>query len=71
VAVHTSTRHCELGHELRHALEVLAEPSVTTGVGMFHLYRHNGAVQGEVFETEAAIEAGHAVYNELKRRRLN
>jgi len=60
-----------LGHELRHALEVLAEPSVTTGAGMFHLYRRNGAVQGEVFETEAAIEAGHAVYNELKRRRKN
>ena len=59
-----------LGHELRHALEVLAEPSVRTGPGMFQLYRHSGAVQG-VFETEAAIAAGDAVYLELKRRRAN
>jgi hypothetical protein len=56
-----------LGHELKHALEVLAEPSVRTGAGMFHLYRRNGAVQGETFETEEAIVAGNAVYRELKR----
>jgi hypothetical protein len=35
---------------------------------MVHLYR--GSVQG-VFETEAAIKAGEAVYVELKRRRAN
>ena len=56
-----------LGHELRHALEVLAEPSVRTGAGMFQLYRRNGAVQRETFETEEAIVAGNAVYRELKR----
>jgi hypothetical protein len=56
-----------LGHELRHALEVLAEPSVRTGAGMFNLYRRNGAVQGVTFETATAIVAGHAVYMELKR----
>jgi hypothetical protein len=60
-----------LGHELRHALEVLAEPSVRTGYGMLSLYKRNGAVQGETFETEAAIAAGDAVYNELRRRRKN
>ena len=60
-----------LGHELRHALEVLGEPSVRTGAGMFSLYRRNGAVQGVTFETEAAIAAGDAVYNELRRRRKN
>jgi len=60
-----------LGHELRHALEVLAEPSVRTGYGMLALYKRNGAVQGATFETEAAIKAGDAVYNELKRRRAN
>ena len=59
-----------LGHELRHALEVLAEPSLRTGAGMFNFYRHSGAVQG-VFETEAAIAAGDAVYLELKRHRKN
>ena len=60
-----------IGHELRHALEALAEPSVTTGYGMLSLYKRNGAVQGETFETQAAIKAGDAVYNELKRRRAN
>ena len=59
-----------LGHELRHALEVLAQPSVRTGAGMFNMYRHSGAVQS-VFETEAAIKAGDAVYIELKRSRKN
>ena len=59
-----------IGHELRHALEVLTESNVTTGAGMFHVYRHSGGVQG-VFETEAAIAAGDAVYLELKRRRAN
>jgi hypothetical protein len=56
-----------LGHELRHALEVLGEPSVRTGAGIFLMYKRNGAVQGETFETEAAIDAGDAVYLELKR----
>jgi hypothetical protein len=60
-----------LGHELRHALEVLAEPGVRTGTGMFLMYKRNGAVQGETFETEAAIVAGDAVYMELKRRLKN
>jgi len=58
-----------LGHELTHAREVLAEPSVRTGAGMFNLYRRNGAVRVQgVFETQAAIAAGDAVYIELKRR---
>ena len=60
-----------LGHELRHALEVIAEPSVRTGAGMFQLYTRNGAVQGVTFETEAAVEAGDAVYQELRRSRNN
>src|SRR5262245_5933305 len=41
-----------LGHELRHVLEVLAEPNVRTGAGMFQLYTRNGAVQGVAFETQ-------------------
>jgi hypothetical protein len=61
-----------LGHELAHTLEVLAEPNVRTGAGMFDLYRRNGAVRvQDVFETQAAIAAGDAVYIELKRRRNN
>jgi hypothetical protein len=57
-----------IGHELKHALEVLAEPSVRTGPGMLALYKQNGATRGETFETKAATEAGNAVYKELKRK---
>ena len=56
-----------IAHELRHALEVLDEPGVTTGAGMYHFYRRNHAWRGEAFETAAAIEAGDAVSKELKR----
>jgi hypothetical protein len=56
-----------IAHELRHALEVLAEPGVRTGAGMLALYKRNGAVQSETFETKAAIDTGDAVDKELKR----
>ena len=57
-----------IAHELTHALEVLAEPSVRNGFGMLALYKRNGAVQGETFETKAAVDTGDAVYRELKHR---
>jgi hypothetical protein len=56
-----------IAHELQHALEVLAEPSVRTGAGMLALYKRNGAVRSETFETKAAIDTGDAVYKELTR----
>jgi hypothetical protein len=56
-----------IAHELRHALEVLAEPAVRTGAGMFDLYRRNGAIRGETFETRAALDAGDAVAREMGR----
>jgi hypothetical protein len=37
---------------------------------MFNLYKHSSVVQG-VFETQAAIAAGDAVYLELKRHGKN
>jgi hypothetical protein len=57
-----------IAHELQHALEVLAEPSVRTGFGMLAMYKRNGAVQGTTFETQAAVDTGDAVHKELKRR---
>ena len=57
-----------IAHELEHVLEVLAEPSVRNGFGMLALYKRNGAVQGETFETKAAVDTGDAVYRELKHR---
>ena len=56
-----------IGHELTHALEVLSDPSVVTSHGMFALYRRNGAIQRETFETDEAIATGNAVFNELRR----
>jgi len=34
---------------------------------MYQLYTRNHAWRGETFETAAAIDAGNAVYKELKR----
>lgn len=56
-----------IAHELRHALEVLSEPGVRSSAGMYQLYTLNHAWRGETFETAAAIDAGDAVYQELKR----
>jgi hypothetical protein len=56
-----------IGHELTHALEVLSDPSVVTSHGMFALYKRNGAIQRETFETDEAIATGNAVFNELRR----
>jgi len=56
-----------IGHELRHALEVLDEPGLRSGARMYNWYKHNHAWRGETFETLAAVEAGDAVYRELKR----
>ena len=60
-----------IAHELRHALEVLNEPHVRSGFGMYQLYTLNHAHRGETFETEAAIDAEDAVYKELKHRLQN
>jgi hypothetical protein len=56
-----------IAHELRHAMEILGDPSVRTGFGMYQWYSRNGSKQGETFETQAAIDTDHAVYRELKR----
>ena len=55
-----------IAHELRHVLEVLSEPGVRSSAGMYQFYRSNHARRGETFETAAAIDAGDAVYKELK-----
>jgi hypothetical protein len=56
-----------IGHELRHAIEVLNDRSVTSQVDMYLFYSKVGQKQnGErSFETAAAIEAGEAVREEL------
>jgi hypothetical protein len=58
-----------IGHELRHALEILAEPQVRTAQQAYLFYAREAATSRDVFETRAAIQAGLAVEQELARRR--
>jgi hypothetical protein len=55
-----------LGHELRHALELLAEPAVRTMGAAYNFYMREGPTTSGVFETQAAIHAGLQVERELK-----
>jgi hypothetical protein len=58
-----------MGHELRHAIEVLNNRQVATTRGMVRLYEHEGMKDSTgAFETLAAIETGRAVWSELWRR---
>ena len=54
-----------IGHELRHALEVLDDRTLTTSDAVFQFYSREGTMTDRAFETTAAIEAGHAVRNEV------
>jgi hypothetical protein len=58
-----------LGHELRHVLEVLAEPAVTNGATMSSFYHRVAMRRGNGFETKAAIIAGDTVRGELRKAR--
>jgi hypothetical protein len=57
-----------IGHELRHAVEVLGDRTVTSSAAMHLFYLRTGR-RGtrSSFETEAAVEAGHAVRSEVRR----
>jgi hypothetical protein len=56
-----------LGHELQHAIEVLSAPAVRDGVTMFNYLKRTAPTDGNRFETTAAIDAGNAVYDELRK----
>jgi hypothetical protein len=59
-----------IGHELRHAIEVLSDPSVKNGHDMSNFYQRRGSRSAEGrFETQAAIEAGEAVRAEVRKSR--
>jgi hypothetical protein len=56
-----------IAHELRHTLEVLASPSVTSTVAMLSFYRWAGfSFSARGYETHEAIDAGNAVRTELR-----
>lgn len=58
-----------IGHELRHAIEVLGDPHITSAGAMFFFYQRegfNGTSGTRAFETKAAVEAGDAVRGEVR-----
>lgn len=54
------------GHELQHALEILGDARVTSGIGITSFYRKRGTITNGSIETSAAIDAGAAVRQDLK-----
>jgi|RhiMetdeSRZDD1v2_1073273.scaffolds.fasta_scaffold211728_3 hypothetical protein len=57
-----------IGHELRHVVEVLGNRTVTNNAAMYHFYARTWRrVTVSSFETEAAVETGHAVRSEVRR----
>jgi hypothetical protein len=57
-----------IGHELRHALEILSEPHVRTTAQAYLFYTRESPTSRDVFETRAAILTGLAVEQEISRR---
>ena len=55
-----------IGHELRHALEILTEPAVRSAQDAWSYYAREAPTSREVFETSAAIRAGLEVERELR-----
>ena len=56
-----------IGHELRHTVEVLGSPSVTSRNTMYAFYHRLGTYgTDEAFETVAAVDAGEAVRTEVR-----
>jgi len=55
-----------IGHELKHAIEVLSDASIRSGADIFDYFDRKGA-KGS-FETAAATQAGAAVYRDVCRR---
>jgi hypothetical protein len=54
-----------IGHELRHALEVLEDPGLVDMARVFQFYAQAHQEKDRPFETRAAIDSGLAVRNEV------
>ena len=55
-----------VGHELRHAVEILSDPTIASGVDAYNFYQRVAPTGHNRFETDAAIQAGLDVHAELK-----
>jgi len=57
-----------IGHELRHTIEVIGDPSVRSDAGKYFFYQNIGVKSvGGTRETLAAMDAGNAVRAEINR----
>jgi hypothetical protein len=54
-----------IGHELRHALEVLENPALGDTASVYLFFAQGRQANDQPFETRAAIAAGFAVRNEV------
>jgi hypothetical protein len=55
-----------IGHELRHAVEVLADPNLRSSSAVYFFYARTRAPGTGAFETQAAVEAGDRVRSETR-----
>ncbi|MEO8258260.1 MAG: hypothetical protein ABI868_13010 [Acidobacteriota bacterium] len=55
-----------IGHELRHAIEVLENRTLVDASTLYLFYSQGSVPNSGTFETRAAIEAGFAVRNEIE-----
>ena len=73
IIVDTRTEHAALlaaiGHELRHAVEVLSDPAVTDNSAIYHFFEREGPTGSERFETGEAVRAGLEVFAEVRDRK--
>jgi hypothetical protein len=56
-----------IGHELKHALELLTEPTVVNHSTAHNFYQRIAPRRGSSFETQAAVEIGLRIDGELRR----
>lgn len=54
-----------IGHELRHALEVASHPEVVNQATLRALYALVGHGEGDRWDSDGAVEAGHTILHEL------
>jgi hypothetical protein len=56
-----------LGHELRHAVEVLSDSTVASSGAIYFFYQRIGATSAGRFETLAAVKTGDTIRAEVRR----
>jgi hypothetical protein len=57
-----------IGHELRHTIEVIDQPSIRSNASKYFFYAQNGAEGTPTArETQAAVDAGNTVRHEVRR----